>query len=451
MMRMTAESSNRAEIFDPSGDVPPRIAALIDETEGAAPAVAVLTTGAADLDWSAACACRLADALTERGRATLLIDLFVENPTLNTRLGLPNVEGITDVLLYGSSLDRVVQPVDGHAFGFISAGPAVAEAGPLLQNEAWHRVMERIRAGGGAAVLYLPAAVPGALQLAQSCGLALVLVSGETEAEGVDVPVGVPARVLRPPATVPDAGEGEEKPAAQPGAAADEQEAKRRKRRWIALAVLAVILLALVGFLAWRSGARASARGAPSAPSQASAAPATPTSPGTGQPAGVALAYSVVVESRPSMSGALARARSLSSSSSGTGFFVSPITVGGTVYFRVMAGPVADTSAAAALQRELVASGAKSAADGWSVRHAPLSFLLGEFATRAEAEQRDSVLLAKGIPTYVVALPYTSGSVAYRVYGGAFEDSTVAATLGSMLRDAGIHADLVQRIGRPHA
>jgi hypothetical protein len=447
-MHMTAESSNRAEIFDPSGDVPPRIAALLDET-GGPPAVAVLTTGAADLGWSAACAFRLADALTERGRPAVLVDLFAENPALNTRLGLPNVEGITDVLLYGSSLERVVQVVDGHAFGFISTGPAVADGGAVLQNEAWPRIMERLRAMERTAVLYLPAAAPGALQLAQSCGLALVLVSGETEAEAVDVPVGVPARVLAPPAT-PASVTGEVAGTSEVRASAvrtEQKTSQRKRRRWIALAVLVVILLGVVAFLAWRSSIRAAAAGPPpSAPSAAAAA-----APGAGQPAGEPLTYSVVVESRPSLSSALDRSHSLSSSGPGPGFFVSPITVGGAVYFRVMAGPVADSGSAAALLQQLVASGAKSAADGWSVRHTPLSFLFGEFATRAEATQRQGELLAKGIPSYVVELPYTSGSVAYRVYGGAFEDSAVAATLGSMLRGAGVQADLVQRIGRPHA
>lgn len=142
-----------------------------------------------------------------------------------------------------------------------------------------------------------------------------------------------------------------------------------------------------------------------------------------------------------------------------TAFYVVPELTQGVLYYKVMAGLLPDTTAAAQMRRRLVETGVVSAADArddapgaWSLIQArPLAFDLGELATSAEAGARGDSLIERGIPTYAVQLPYSDGSERWRLYGGAFPDSAHAEEMRQMLIGAGLPARLVPRVGRAPA
>ncbi|MBA4160457.1 MAG: hypothetical protein H0X65_23790 [Gemmatimonadetes bacterium] len=142
-----------------------------------------------------------------------------------------------------------------------------------------------------------------------------------------------------------------------------------------------------------------------------------------------------------------------------TAFYVVPELTQGVLYYKVMAGLLPDTVAAAQTRRRLVATGVVSAADArddapgaWSlIQTRPLAFDLGEFATSEEAGERGDSLIDRGIPTYAVQLPYSDGSERWRLYGGAFPDSANAEEMRQMLVGANLPARLVRRMGRAPA
>jgi cell division septation protein DedD len=125
-----------------------------------------------------------------------------------------------------------------------------------------------------------------------------------------------------------------------------------------------------------------------------------------------------------------------------------PVEVDGVLYHRVLAGPAADSAAAAALAGR-IAEATGLSPSGWVIRTTPCAFLLGEMARRAAADQRAGELKAMDVPAYVLAVDYTDGSTRYRVYAGAFADENEASSLSAQLEKRGLDgATLSDRIGR---
>ncbi len=160
------------------------------------------------------------------------------------------------------------------------------------------------------------------------------------------------------------------------------------------------------------------------------------------------LPYSVAIEARRSYASALARLGELEKVEPGMQFFVSPILAGNALYYRIMAGPVADSTAAAVLMQRLLDAGVKTGASQWDIRPTPWSFLLGEFASRDAAAAHADSLGTRNIPSYVVQVPYSAGPPRWRLYGGAFEGPAQAEALRPLLRGAGVPDTLVERTGR---
>jgi len=221
---------------------------------------------------------------------------------------------------------------------------------------------------------------------------------------------------------------------------------------WV-LPALALAAGAWVGYGYYQEW-QALRRGIDAAPSASGSAqtPAAPAEPAAlPSAAGVALRYSVAIEAHTDFGLAQNRVLALREREPDLGFYVAPIVVDSVLYYRVMAGPAADTAGANALMRRLTAAGHKSGADPWSIRPTELAFLVGEFDSRGAALAREVELRELGIPGYVVELPYTDGSTRYRVYSGAFERELDAEVLRRLLQNAGLTAELVQRTGRPAA
>jgi hypothetical protein len=169
---------------------------------------------------------------------------------------------------------------------------------------------------------------------------------------------------------------------------------------------------------------------------------------GPAEPAGEILGYSVAIESYDRMAAAVARADSLGMAEPGVTFYVAPFTLDSATWYRVLAGPLVDSLAAAATMQGLVDRGLKVAASQGDVRSTPLAFEIGRFETREEAEQRMNELKTEGVPSYVVEVPYTQGPSRYHLYAGAYSGPSEAMTMRGLLRGAGIPDTLVLRVGR---
>ena len=126
---------------------------------------------------------------------------------------------------------------------------------------------------------------------------------------------------------------------------------------------------------------------------------------------------------------------------------LAPLLVNGQAYHRLLLSPATDSLSAVALS-ERVAEALGTDPGNWVVRRAPLAFLLGEFPSVAEADEEGARLRDLGVPGYVLAVAYSDGREAYRVYAGAYADETDAGHLQGLLGYAGLtEASLEPRLG----
>jgi hypothetical protein len=96
--------------------------------------------------------------------------------------------------------------------------------------------------------------------------------------------------------------------------------------------------------------------------------------------------------------------------------------------------------------RRLVEDGRKDRAREWDIRPARLAFSVGTFGSRREADVQRRRLHELRLPAYVLS-GGGDDAPAFRLYAGAFESAAAATVLDSLLRAAGVEADLEVRRG----
>jgi len=428
-----------------------RAADALAALPAAPPPVVLLLAGPAAhrTGWSTRAALALARSLARRGRRVLLADLGLEDPTLHDAADVPNLEGLADVFLFGTRLADVGRPLDpAGLLLFVPAGAYVPDPAGALADPRWESLLAEIAADGRTLLAYAPTDTPGLDALARRAAAAILAAAPDEEAG---------ALAALPPAVRVLAVLGPARAAPAEPRAPDLREpvfvrpARRHARRpllGLALAGAgAAVALAAAWLLATRTlapagGSREPRREPPPAAAETPPAPAP-------RPDEVPLPFSVAIEAHQSFPLAVERVAALRRAEPGIEFYVAPITVGGVVYYRVMAGPAADPAGAERLMQRLVEAGHKSAPDAWSVRPTRWAFRLGDFPTRDAARARQDELARHGIPTYIVEVPYTAGPSRYRLYAGAYEGPAQAEVMRELLVRAGLAPELVERTGRP--
>ncbi|HEY0025150.1 MAG TPA: SPOR domain-containing protein [Longimicrobium sp.] len=494
--------------FDPSFE---RLPAPVSGDSATPGPVLLLFDRDADRDWVADAAVALATGWHAAGRRTVLADLCLDDPFLHERIGMPNQEGVVDIFLYGASLARSARAVPGRGFYLISSGTYTPDAGEVLRSPRWEKIVAGFRDANAALLLFAPSDAPELAAIGRFADDAIVLGGGDGPGALPASVAGVATRAwLAPPRT-----DGDRAPAAAPATPADrfpepepvspwnappgsyappvptaeatgalptaaeaayappagipapeadwrEPEPPKKKRVSPVLLVLLLIVLlaALAVVLAPQLGisipflAPAAAEEAPApAPKQAAAAPAAQRGPP--QPQGAALPYSVYVANYQSFAEASRFAAQASGKFSEARFFVFPEPKDGVVWWRVMAGMAADTTAVLALRDRLLAAGLVDEDEVGGrydlIQSRPLAYEVGEFATIQEATARGEELANREIPVYVTPVPYSDGTERWKVYAGAYRDSASAAPMKSKLEGARIPAKMVERTGRPPA
>ena len=159
------------------------------------------------------------------------------------------------------------------------------------------------------------------------------------------------------------------------------------------------------------------------------------------------LPWSVAIASYQVMSLALERLDQLRAVENAIEFYIGPTLMQGTMYYRVMAGPVRDSTAAVELRDTLIARRIKTGSSGWDVVSTPYAFLLGDFDRRGDAEATLYAAENKGIPSYMITAASPDGSTHYKLYAGAYTGPGDAEFLRPILKAAGFPDNLVERTG----
>ncbi|HEX6587480.1 MAG TPA: SPOR domain-containing protein [Longimicrobiales bacterium] len=406
--------------------------------------------------WAARLAVRLATDLGTQGRRVVLADLGFDQPSLDSRMGVSNEEGMADVFMFGVSLAQVARQLPGQRFHFAPTGAFVGDPVEVLTHVRWGRVLDGFREAGATLIAYLPMTTPGAVALAERMDTVVGLASPQDLTAMRDAGDMSFSAVLRPAVAVGPAGSLEArrptKARTRPLSAATPeplteptfvQREAPRKRRTIA-PVIALLMLFTIGFALWTFvGERFFGDGLTEAAQVTNASIVDPT------PIERPLGYSVAIESHQTLDAAERRADALEREDPSTNFHVAPVPVYGRIWYSVFAGPLADSASAAQLLRRLVDAGVAEEAEEWAVRPTGWTYQIGEFPLRRAAERRAAELLDAGVPTYIVAVDYTAGPPRYRLYAGAYETLQEAEAMAGLLENAGVTGhSLRRRTGR---
>jgi hypothetical protein len=538
--------------FDPAFERLPAAAAFDPERPGP---VLLVFDPRADRSWVADAAIALATGWYAAGRRTVLADLSIEDPILHERVGVPNLDGVVDLFLYGASLARSARQVPGRGFLLITAGTYTPEPEAIFRHARWAKIVDGFREAQASLILFVPLDAPGLPALAQWAEDVVLLGDRDdgdlleslvdprfrvrtwltpparpgAEGRGAPAPVTAPrigaAPVAAPPARPPvDAGRGPTPPPPAPPAPAErfpqpepggfqpwlapprepaprgpeplpsanevahapaaslpapepewedtvEPWAKGRRKKSIpkerkvspvllvllVLALMAAAIAAGVTYLPglMKGGASATPAARPTSPAR------RPVAIGTAAPAGEAgtqLPYAVYVRSfngAAAYEAARRYAARVRQAIPGVPAYVFPEENDGLVFYKVYAGMLDDTVQAAALRTDLVDKRLANPEDVGSpaalIQARPWAFDLGEYPTRRAAEQRAGELMRGAVDGYVVPVPQRDGSERYRLYAGAFADSTRALPLRKTLETARLPVRLVRRVGRAPA
>lgn len=455
---MTSKVWPEPVAIDPEGRaLPAPVEAVLSRTPADNP-VLLLVAGeeAHSSGWGARLAIRLATDLGTQGRRVVLADLGLDKPSLDTRIGVSNEEGMADVFMFGVSLGTVARQLPGQRFHFAPTGAFVGDPVEVLTHVRWGRVLEGFRDAGATLIAYVPMTTPGAIPLAERMDTVIGLASPDDLPAMRDAGEMSFSVVLRPAPAVGPAGSLEARrpttARARPLSSATPeplteptfvQREAPRQRRTIA-PVIALLVLFTFGFALWTFlGERIFGDRVSEAAQLGTTSIVEPT------PIERPLGYSVAIESHQTLDAAERRADALQREDPSTSFHVAPVPVYGRIWYSVLAGPLADSASAAQLLARLVDSGVAEEAEEWAVRPTGWTYQIGEYPLRRAAERRAAELLDAGVPTYIVAVDYTAGPPRYRLYAGAYETLQEAEAMAGLLEQAGVTGhSLRRRTGR---
>jgi hypothetical protein len=218
---------------------------------------------------------------------------------------------------------------------------------------------------------------------------------------------------------------------------------KSRKGIYIALSLVVLAALIVGAWLVVQRQVELSA--APPVPDLA--APSAPAAAPLVQGPNVPLPYSVAVEAHQELPLALDRVEALSDEEKDIGFYIAPILVDSVLYYRIMAGPVVDSTSAIVIMERLLEKGHKTGKSEWDLRRTPLAFSLGDYENMSDARSRANEAGDLGIPAYLIEVQSPEGARRFRVYAGAYAGVAEADVMRRLLRSAGLPDSLIPRVG----
>lgn len=452
-------------IYDPAEDSQPPFSGA---AEGS---VVLLLVGTADPAWAARAAVELSDAWTEGGRRVVLADFHLDAPALDSELGGQGFEGVVDLFMYGASVARCARDVPDRAFQFIPTGTYTPDLQAVFRHPRWRKLVDGFKRSGSLLVLFVPADAADLGALATWVD-SVILLGAHPEREpleplhragaeirGLVVP---PAGESFVPHPLPDLPPTPRHPDPQRAAADGEdlhlppppRRIPHRGHRAAVMLLWALLGLAVLIAIGYAAYALASGTGSRTSSADTLAVEMTPVAASAGgSPLGQPLPYSVRVVAFGGFDAARERVRELSATMPGVLFYVTPESVQGITYYKVMAGTVSTEERARQLRDRLLAAGIIDGADAVGesslIEELPFGLVLGERPFRAAARAAVDSLLDRNVPAYHLAVPHSDGSLHWYLYAGAFADTAGARRLSDHFAGIGLDPRVTFRFGAP--
>ena len=393
--------------------------------------------------WCAQAAVALVSTWSAGGARIVLADVSLGEPVLHHVFGVPNLEGVTDLMLAGAQLRAVSRWVGTPGFPFIPAGTLTADAADVMRSGQWDTVLKALGEVNVDLVLYAPADLPG-LDALLARSSAVLLLGGNLEAaEEAIQTLGLSEAVgLRP--SVPEGTSGEIAFLTN----ASEVRAADRKRSYLLRvppwrpATAAGLLMLTV----W-AGSRVLLDGSAES-SQAPQERIEPPIPVIASAPDPPQAYSLSLAAFQDAGLAARQVEGLAGRRADLLFITVPVWVSGRVFHRILAGPATDSGAAEELRASLAETFADEDSALWIVRATPLAFTLGDYESREAADRRAEEVPVAWLAPYVFEVG-ASDRPSFRVLAGAYADSAEASVVHAQFEELGEEPlELVRRAGR---
>ncbi len=408
--------------------------------------------------WAGDQAWNIARATARDESRVVLVDLSLDRPVLDDGAERIGEEGIVDAFLYDVSLNRVAQQQEVPGLHYIGVGTPTHQPEAVWSHARWERLAKGFANEGALLLLFMPpSAIPfmvlkpdGMIVLDQHRTRALnpMLPVNPHWLDQVPIltslvepaPVGEPVpKVVSSRGTAPDASPvtGEETGTRDAERVVPFRHRPRKTSNLrVGVGAVAIVVLAIIAVFRL-SGNTA---GEPSVGPSADSVPSEPAAVGGGAGRDAdSLFYSVQVAAFDAWDRAMEYASRLERESLAAA--VTPIRIGGRIWYRVILGAFATARSADTVLKAFWRDGLVEAGQGTILR-TPQAFDLGSRQSVDLAREETQRLRDGGIPAYSVV---TAGVA--RILVGAFETADQSGVAESLLTAAGLPATLIPRTG----
>ncbi len=147
--------------LDPAGaeNLPGEIESALGDGDSASACVVILVDAEIDRDWGAQASLAVAKRWAASGRRIILADACLDGPVLHEAAGVENGEGVSDMVLYGASAQRITERVETGLM-LAPAGTPVTQVAEVLEHVKWDMVIRGCREAGATLVFHVSTGPP---------------------------------------------------------------------------------------------------------------------------------------------------------------------------------------------------------------------------------------------------------------------------------------------------
>ena len=171
--------------LDPAaGSLPGELESALGGGDSVSACVVILVDSEINRDWGAQASLAVAKRWAASGRRVILADARLDGPVLHEAVGVENGEGVSDMVLYGASAQRITEHVEGGLM-LAPAGTPVIEVADVLEHVKWDMVIRGCREAGATLVFHVSTGTPGAEAMTKRADGVLVLAPPSKDVDAI--------------------------------------------------------------------------------------------------------------------------------------------------------------------------------------------------------------------------------------------------------------------------
>ena len=171
--------------LDPaSGSLPGELESALGDGDSVSACVVILVDSEINRDWGAQASLAVAKRWAASGRRIILADARLDGPVLHEAVGVENGEGVSDMVLYGASAQRITERVEGGLM-LAPAGTPVIEVADVLEHVKWDMVIRGCREAGATLVFHVSTGTPGVEAMTKRAEGVLVLAPPSKDVDAI--------------------------------------------------------------------------------------------------------------------------------------------------------------------------------------------------------------------------------------------------------------------------